>query len=66
MNLAFALVAAILVGLHRGWVQHEMKDAAHRHHEHGSRLSIKRMIALTSAVVIGGGLIAFTFTGGIG
>ena len=28
--------------------------------------SIKRMIALTSAVVIGGGLIAFTFTGGIG
>jgi uncharacterized membrane protein YraQ (UPF0718 family) len=66
MNLAFALVAAILVGLHRGWVQHEMKEAAHRHHEHGSRLSIKRMIALTSAVVIGGGLIAFAFTGGIG
>jgi hypothetical protein len=43
-----------------------MKEAAHQHHEHGGRLSIKRMIALASAVVIGGGLIAFAFTGGIG
>ncbi len=65
MNLAFAVVAGILIRLGRSWKSRHDGKEDHDHH-HGGGFSPKRAAALASAGVVLAGLAAFWITGGAG
>lgn len=66
MNLVFVLAAAVLIGLHRGWLRHETDPGEHSHHDHDHGFSPKRLAALACAAIIAGGLLVLAITGGAG